>query len=264
MVPAWLSDETFGPQPPNSRRPNLSAAARRYLERLGLGVEDLFHHVLAVLHDPEYREANAGALRMEWPRIPLPHWSDLSARTGTEEQELAAKVKDASESLADSVACGRELAALLDPETPVAGVTSGQLRHEIAAIAVPATTHGRNMFGDDFGLTVGWGHFGSGQAVMPGQGRALERGYTGSERSALGDAVDTLGETAYDIYLNENAYWRNVPANVWNYRLGGYQVLKKWLSYRERKVLGRELREDEVWYFTEVARRIGAILVATS
>ena len=55
-------------------RPNLSGAARCYLERLGLGVEDLFHHVLATLHDPAYREANAGALRMEWPRIPLPDW----------------------------------------------------------------------------------------------------------------------------------------------------------------------------------------------
>ena len=58
------------------RRPNLSAAAQRYLDRLGLGVEDLFHHALAVLHDPAYREANAGALRMEWPRIPLPGWPD--------------------------------------------------------------------------------------------------------------------------------------------------------------------------------------------
>ena len=54
--------------------PNLSGPARRYLEQLGLSVEDLFHHVLAVLHDPAYREANAGALRMEWPRIPLPGW----------------------------------------------------------------------------------------------------------------------------------------------------------------------------------------------
>jgi predicted helicase len=40
------------------------------------GVEDLFHHVLAVLHDPAYREANAGALRMEWPRVPLPSWPE--------------------------------------------------------------------------------------------------------------------------------------------------------------------------------------------
>ena len=26
------------------------------------------------------------------------------------------------------------------------------------------------------------------------------------------------------------AYWRNVPAAVWGYKLGGFQVLKKWLS----------------------------------
>ena len=264
MVPAWLGEETMGTDPTKSRRPNLSAAARRYLEHLNLTVEDLFHHVLAVLHDPDYREANAGALRMEWPRIPLPHWSELSAPTGTEERELAGKVSDASETLAESVARGRQLAALLDPDTPVPGVTTGQLRPEIATIAVPTTTHGRNMFGDDFGLTAGWGHFGSGQAVMPGQGRAVERAYTRSERAALDDALDTLGETTHDIHLNDNAYWRNVPANVWNYRLGGYQVLKKWLSYREEKVLGRALKVEEVGYFSEVARRIGAILLATS
>ena len=120
------------------------------------------------------------------------------------------------------------------------------------------------MFGDDFGLTAGWGHFGSGQAVMPGQGRAVERAYTGSERAALGTALQTLGETTYDIYLNDQAYWRNVAANVWNYRLGGYQVLKKWLSYRERKVLGRELQVEEVGYFSETARRITAILLTTN
>ena len=96
---------------------------------------------------------------------------------------------------------------------------------------------------------------------MPRQGRTVERAFTGSERSALGTTLDTLGETTYDVYLNDQAYWRNVPANVWNYRLGGYQVLKKWLSYREQKVLGRELRPVEVQYFSETARRIGAILL---
>ena len=262
LFPAWLREESWENETSSGRHPNLSAAARRYLERLNLTVEDLFHHTLAVLHDPAYRQANAGALRMEWPRIPLPHWSELSARSGTGDSDTAAKVAEASETLVGSVARGRALAALLDPEMPVPDVTTGQLRPEMAAIAVPATTHGHNMFGDDFDLTAGWGHFGSGQAVMPGQGRAVERAYTGSERSALGAAVHTLGETTYDIHLNHNAYWRNVPANVWNYRLGGYQVLKKWLSYRERKVLGRALEVEEVGYFSEVGRRIGAILQA--
>ena len=233
------------------RRPNLSETAQRYLERLGLGVKDLFHHVLAVLHDPAYREANAGALRMEWPRIPLPGWPD-------------GDIPGATEDLAASAARGRELGALLDSETPVPGVTTGTLRPEAAAIAVPSTTHGGNMTADDFVLTAGWGHFGTGDAVMPGQGRVVERLYTEDERAALGRAATTLGETTFDIYLNDRACWRSVPTDVWGYKLGGYQVLKKWLSYREHGILGRAMKPEEVQHFTDTARRIVAILSATA
>ena len=75
----------------------------------------------------------------------------------------------------------------------------------------------------------------------------------------MGDALPTLGETAFDVYLNDRAYWRNVPAAVWRYKLGGYQVLKKWLSYRELDILGRPLKLEEVQYFAETARRIEQI-----
>ena len=71
------------------------------------------------------------------------------------------------------------------------------------------------------------------------------------------------GDTTFDIYLNGRAYWRNVPANVWGYKLGGYQVLKKWLSYRESKVLGRPLAPEEVQHFTGTARRTAAVLMLT-
>ena len=95
---------------------------------------------------------------------------------------------------------------------------------------------------------------------MPGQGRLVERAYTADERATLGDTIAALGETTFDVYLNECAFWRNVPAAIWSYKLGGYQVLKKWLSYRERGVLGRALSPEEVLYFAEVARRVGGIL----
>ena len=251
-IPAWLRDDNIGNDSNGiQRRPNLSLGVQRYLERLGADVDDLFRHVLAVLHDPAYREANAGALRMEWPRIPLPGWPDGEA-------------DGAAEALAKSAERGRELARLLDPDTPVTGVTQGALRPEIAALAVPATIDGRNMTGDDFALTAGWGHFGAGDTVMPGQGRVIERAYTSAERAALGDRVATLGETTFDIYLNARAYWRNLPAAVWTYKLGGYQVLKKWLSYRERSILGRALSPEEVQHFTDTARRIRAILLVTT
>lgn len=50
-----------------------------------------------------------------------------------------------------------------------------------------------------------------------------------------------------------------MPARVWQYTLGGYQVLKKWLSYRESALLGRPLRLDEVEYLQGVIRRIAAL-----
>ena len=338
MFPAWLGEDSLGSDASDARRSNLSPAARRYLERLNLTVEDLFHHVLAVLHDPAYRQANAGALRMEWPCIPLPGWPELSASAASGRgasrsahssggaggsssdpspgdeggSRTAPTAEQAAQTLAASAARGRELARLLDSDARVPGVTTGPLRPEIAAIAVPATTHGRNMTGDDFAVTAGWGHFGSGEAVMPGQGRVVERACTQAEREALltpsplagegpGEAgqgerqrdgaspihgstssprtgeessgfriksgmtheYGALGDTTFDIYLNDRAYWRNVPAAVWRYKLGGYQVLKKWLSYRERNILGRPLRLEGVEHFTQTARRIGAILLLT-
>ena len=251
FFPAWLRDEGLALDGGGAqRRPNLSAAAQRYLDRLGLGVEDLFHHVLAVLHDPAYREANAGALRMEWPRIPLPGWPGGDAPGAADELRASAQR-------------GRELAALLDPETPVAGVTAGTLRPELAAIAGPATVNERNMTSEDRVLTADWGRLGNGGVVMPRKGRAVERDYTVAERNALGEVAIALGETTYDIYLNDNAFWSNIPEAVWNYKLGGYQVLKKWLSYREKDVLGRNLSRGEVNHFSDTARRIAAILNLT-
>lgn len=107
---------------------------------------------------------------------------------------------------------------------------------------------------------------------MPGKGRIVEREYTPEEREAIGsgaealgmtleECVGLLGETTRDIYLNEVAYWKNVPARVWEYTIGGYQVIKKWLSYRERPILGRALTKEEARLVTEMARRIAALIL---
>ena len=63
------------------------------------------------------------------------------------------------------------------------------------------------------------------------------------------------------MHLNGESLWSVVPIDVWNYTLGGYQVLKKWLSYREFRLLDRPLRSEEAAYFAQVVRRITAILL---
>lgn len=107
---------------------------------------------------------------------------------------------------------------------------------------------------------------------MPSTGKVVERDFTTDEYSALERGAESLGltrsgvcellgATTYDVYLNDVAYWRNIPAGVWHYMLGGYQVIKKWLSYREQSILGRDMTPDEVREVTGMARRIAALIL---
>jgi hypothetical protein len=63
--------------------------------------------------------------------------------------------------------------------------------------------------------------------------------------------------------LNDIATWRAIPAQVWDYRIGGYQVLKKWLSYREETVLGRPISKDEAREVSSMVRRLAAVILMT-
>ncbi len=207
---------------------------------------------LAVLHAPAYRTENGGALRQDWPRVPLP--SDGAV-------------------LRASATFGRQLAALLDVEQPVEGVTTAMLRPELRALgAVTSARAGTINLATDLALTAGWGRGGNGQPVMPGRGRAVKRPLTTEEQAAIQTAINPLGlalstplaplgEGTYDVYLNDRACWRHVPERVWQYTLGGYPVLKKWLSYREEAILGRPLQVEEARLFRDIVRRIAAILL---
>ena len=119
----------------------------------------------------------------------------------------------------------------------------------------------------DFCITAGWGHAGQAGVTMPGKGKMLTRAYRTEEEETFnagntpGRLVQLLGKSTHDIYLNETVYWRNVPENVWDYIIGGYQVLKKWLSYREHALLGRALTTEEAREVTHTARRLAALIL---
>ena len=113
----------------------------------------------------------------------------------------------------------------------------------------------------DLVVSAGWGHVGKEGVTMPGKGRIVQRPYDKTEAAGIDAAAKVLlGPDTRDVYLNDKAYWKNVPANVWEYTIGGYQVIKKWLSYREKPLLGRGLTAVEVRYVTEMARRLAALV----
>ncbi|MFL6210272.1 MAG: type ISP restriction/modification enzyme [Pyrinomonadaceae bacterium] len=217
--------------------PNLSDRAKSYLRSIESSEEQLFYHALSIISSPLFRLEHSGALRSDFPRVPLPATREL---------------------LAQSAALGRQVAALLDTETAVAGVTTGQPRPELRAIANIRRMDGAGQLNPQTGdleLRADWGHKGRAGVVMPGKGRIHTR---------AADAADThaaLGAETHDIMLNDSACWANVPARVWDFHIGGYQVIKKWLSYREYEILGRSLTTEEAREVTQIARRIAALLL---
>lgn len=235
----------------DSLQPNLADAATKFLNRLGCKPEDIFYSTLATLNSVRYSTENAGALRQDWPRIPLP---------------------DSQQLLFASAQLGRQVSLLFDTESPVKGVTVGDIRPELRLIGVTMHVGGGNLKESDLALTAGWGHAGKGGITMPGKGKFVEREFSPTEHKALLDGTKAsgvserqlfgcLGEKTCDVYLNDIAFWSNIPIHVWDYTIGGYQVIKKWLSYREQKLLGRPLIKDEVRYVQEMVRRIAAILL---
>ena len=217
--------------------PNLSDGMSAYVSSLGAAASDSFYHAIAVLHCPTYRRENSGALRQDWPRIPLP---------------------ENKEFLLSSAVLGRQIVAFLDTETDVGAVREPPLQTIAAFILQNGMTLNE---AEHFAVTAGWGHAGQGGVTMPGKGNVIDRDYTEKERASLGEAIKVLGERTCDVYLNEFACWSNIPLRVWEYTIGGYQVMKKWLSYREEKLLGRPLTKEEVRNVQEMARRIAAILL---
>ena len=264
MFPLWLKpnpdpSSLFDRADDGKPKANLTDAAKEFLADLRLGnkPEEIFYHTLAVLHSPEYRNENGGALRQDWPRVPLP---------------------ESRESLLASAELGRQVAALLDSENPVTGVTSGKVRPELVKIAVVTRLTKDQL---NLSLTAGWGHGGQGGVTMPGKGKLETRGYTAEElrreskdesrgpaktsvldsRPSTLDETALLGQSTHDVFLNDSACWRNVPEKVWDYTIGGYQVIKKWLSYREHDLLDRALTPDEAREVTHMARRIAALIL---
>ncbi len=214
---------------------NLSPDARTYLAKLGITSTDddmdtaalIWMHALAIGYSPAYLAENADGIRQDWPRIPLP----------------GSKVM-----LVASAELGKQIAALLDMEVSVEGVTAGKLRPEFKTIAVLSST--KNL-----SVTACWGHAGKGGVTMPGKGKLNTT------------ILDTRPDyklpwfTLHDVYLNEAACWKDIPAQVWDYTIGGYQVIKKWLSYREFELLRRALTPDEAREVTHMARRIAALIL---
>jgi predicted helicase len=136
------------------------------------GAADVFHYIYAIMHSPSYRSRYWSALKIDWPRIPLPR-SPALFRT--------------------LVAAGRDL----------------------------VDTHLRHQTNDQEATTKWMGKV----PTVP---------------------VKKVVYKDKTVWIDEGAGFLGVNQDVWTFRVGAYQVCKKWLTDRK----GRFLSEEDVTAFT--------------
>ena len=140
---------------------NLSTPTRAWLKHLGLPDPDKaataaaapWYHALAITYAPRYLVDNADGIAIDWPRIPLPETRTL---------------------LDKSIALGAKVAALLDTEIHVPGVTGGTVAEHLRVLGGISNT--------DLRVTAGWGNLDKLGRVNPGRERIEVLNWTEAEK----------------------------------------------------------------------------------
>lgn len=114
---------------------------------------------------------------------------------------------------------GRQFAALINPDVDVPGVTSEHIRDELRDVGVPDSVQ-----------------------TEP----TLAQGSSGRQGGRRQDN---------NLLWDDDQGWRNIPVEIWDYYLGGFQPISKRLSYRVGTVLTAQDRED----IMHLARRLKAL-----
>jgi predicted helicase len=182
------------------------------------GPEDILHYAYAVFHSPTYRERYAEFLKIDFPRLPL-----------TSNRELF-------KALAEK---GEELVSLHLMEPP-------SLNHLITGFPVS---------GSDVVEKVRYVEQVTEEKKVPTD-ISLRSVEVSNLRLPLVFEHQTLVEIppepeprpAGRVYINKTQYFEGIEPKVWEFQIGGYQVLHKWLTDRK----GRKLTFYDLFHWQKI------------
>lgn len=195
-------------------------------------VGKLFRIAFGVLHAPAYQAEHKSALSADWAHLPIPKDHAVFDRL---------------------VEAGEKVTRLLDANRDAGDIVEEVVGADHArAIGPLKRKDGKQVRPEDLKVTVTyWGG---------GKGRWKPRAFLAEELPANAYS-EAWGDRTGDLYLNDEAYFANVPELVWTYQLGGYPVLKKWLGYRQAdRRAGKALTDEERRWFRQMIQRIAALL----
>jgi hypothetical protein len=231
------------PHDEQGRRPNLSPDfVKAFSEKVGLqfipdgkgdlektgcgersrtiGPEDVFHYAYAVFHSPTYRARYAQFLRIDFPRLPLTSDPALFKALAEKGEELVSLHLMESPKLDNFIT-----------RFPVSGsnqvdkVRYEERRPQSRPPGLPASV-----------------------TLREAKGLAVPEGAGETARFFAPLRMTSSAAPRGRVYINKDQYFEGIAPEVWNFQVGGYQVLNKWLKDRK----GRELSYEDIAHYQRI------------
>jgi len=216
-----------------TREPNLSPKFIAAVEeKLGLkfvregkgdleatfGPEDILHYAYAVFHSPTYRERYAELLKIDFPRLPLTSDRDLFKALAEKGEELVSlHLMESSELHHLITNFGVSGSDEVEKVRYVEKVTEKK--------KVPADTSPRSVTVFSRRLPLDFEHQTQVKIRPKPKPKATGR-----------------------VYINKTQYFEGIEPEVWEFQIGGYQVLHKWLKDRK----GRKLDFNDFFHYQKI------------
>ena len=221
LFPLYLYPSTDSPDMlEQSCRPNLAGwLLPRLSKAYGFtpAPEEVLAYIYAVLYSPTYRQKYAQELRTDFPRIPFPVEGNLFRQMAKLGQRLI------------------DLHLLNDTETVA--------KFPIEAVESACEQHGE-------GIQQGFHPF------LQRSHTELDPPVARYQGTGSNDKVERVryDEARQRVYINADKYFEGITPEMWTYRIGGYQVLEKYLKDRKGRRLGDPRRYLRI--ATAIARTI--------
>jgi len=180
------------------------------------GPEDILHYAYAVFHSPTYRERYAEFLKIDFPRLPL-----------TSDRELF-------KALAEK---GEELVSLHLMESP-------ELNHLVTNFGVS----GSNEVGSVLYVEKVTEEKKTPTDASPRSVTVYNRRLPLVFEHQTPVKIKPKPKPTGRVYINKTQYFEGIEPEVWEFQIGGYQVLHKWLKDRK----GRKLIFDDFFHYQKI------------
>lgn len=80
----------------------------------------------------------------------------------------------------------------------------------------------------------------------------FDTGFTESGDNRVDKGYPKYNEVTHQVYINKTQYFEGVAPELWQHRVGGYQVLDKWLKDRK----GRTLGSEDITHYQRIVRSL--------